>query len=155
MARATAAISPLRLVAGPPTRNPSRRAAPGVACTVPKGHCRSRLEGLGPSGAAAEGEGERVRGLIQTLIPCRPPVRLVDEVALAVDSGLDPAIVEGAFERVRISAQHAGGIHSRKTRGESESAQVKSSAAVVQLAVGGASSTLGPTIVSRFKSSSS
>eukprot|EP00961_Rhodomonas_salina_P137876 1854609-Rhodomonas_salina.2 len=60
MARATAAISPLRL-------------------------------------------GERVRGLIQTLIPCHPPVRLVDEVALAVNHGRDPAIVEGAFKVRRES----------------------------------------------------
>eukprot|EP00961_Rhodomonas_salina_P190227 2566479-Rhodomonas_salina.6 len=51
--------------------------------------------------------------------------------------------------RFRTSVRRVGGTHSRKTRGAAESTQVKSSAAVVQRAVGGASSTLRPTIVSR------
>eukprot|EP00961_Rhodomonas_salina_P236170 3191808-Rhodomonas_salina.1 len=53
-----------------------------------------------------------------------------------------------AWQLDSTSARLSCGTHSRKTSGAAEAGQRKSSEAAVQSAVGGASSMLGPTIVS-------
>eukprot|EP00961_Rhodomonas_salina_P090406 1216471-Rhodomonas_salina.1 len=77
--------------------HPSRHVVPACAGTVQTVCCQVALE-IRVLGTGESPQSEDVRGLVQTLVACQPPVGLVYEGEVAIDDVRDESIIQVLFQ---------------------------------------------------------